>query len=41
MKVREVMCVLETHGFRLVRQKGSHCRFVGVVHGPTLYVTVA
>jgi predicted RNA binding protein YcfA (HicA-like mRNA interferase family) len=41
MKVREVMFVPKTHGFRLARQKGSHRRFVGVVDGQTQYVTVA
>ena len=36
-----MMCVLETHAFRLVRRQSSHRRFVGVVDGQTQYVTVA
>ena len=41
MKVREVIRVLEDHGFRFVRQTGSHRRFEGVVGGQTHRVTVA
>ena len=40
-KVREVMRILESHGFALDRQSGSHRRFVGRVHGRIRRVTVA
>lgn len=40
-KVREIVRILERHGFKLDRQKGSHRRFVGVVHGRTRRVTVS
>ena len=41
MKVRAVIRVVEAHGFRLVRQRGSHRRFVGVIRGYTRNVTIA
>ena len=40
MKVREVISILESQGFRLVRQRGSHRRFEGDVGGQTRMVTV-
>ena len=33
MKVRQVIRILEQHGFRLVRQRGSHRLFEGMVGG--------
>ena len=41
MKVGYVIRILEKQGFRLVRQRGSHRRFKGVVNGKTRLVTVA
>ena len=41
MKVREVIRILEHAGFRLVRQRGSHRHFRGVVNAQTRTVTVA
>lgn len=41
MKVHEVVRVLETNGFRFVRQRGSHRRFEGTVDGQIQRVTVA
>ena len=40
MKVREVIRILEQHGFHLVRQRGSHRRFVARVGGQPRLVTV-
>lgn len=40
MKVRDVIAVLEKHGFELARHRGDHRRFVGVVDGRTRMVTV-
>ena len=40
MKVREVISVLESKGFALDRQKGSHRHFEGVVGGKRRLVTV-
>ena len=40
MKVRDVIRVLEKHGFELARQRGDHRHFVGVVDGRTRMVTV-
>ena len=40
MKVRDVIRVLEEHGFELVRQRGDHRRFKGVSGGRTRMVTV-
>ncbi len=40
MKVRDVIRVLNAHGFRLVRQRGSHRHFQGVVEGRRHMVTV-
>ena len=41
MKIREVVRILEAHGFRLVRRRGSHRRYTGLVGGLTHHVTVA
>ncbi len=41
MKIREVIRILNSNGFRLVRQKGSHRRFEGLVNGQICGVTVA
>ena len=41
MKVRTAIRIIKEHGFRLIRQRGSHRRFVGVVDGQTRYVTIA
>ena len=41
MKVRDVVRILEGHGFRRKRWKGSHRQFEGVVNGQRCLVTVA
>lgn len=41
MKVRDVVRILEGHGFRRKRWKGSHRQFEGVVNGQRRLVTVA
>ena len=41
MKVRDVLRILENHGFRRKRWKGSHQQFEGVVNGQRRLVTVA
>lgn len=41
MKVRDVVRILEGHGFRRKRWKGSHRQFEGVVNGHRRLVTVA
>jgi len=41
MKFREFIRILESHGFVLERQRGSHRIFKGVVGGRTQIVTVA
>ena len=40
MKVREVIRLLEWNGFQLVRQRGSHRHFKGIVKARTRMVTV-
>lgn len=41
MKVRDAIRILEEHGFRLKRTRGSHRQFEGVVNGQRRLVTVA
>ena len=41
MKVRDVVRILEYHGFRRKRWKGSYRQFEGVVGGQRRLVTVA
>ena len=41
MKVRDVVRILEDHGFRRKRWKGSHRQFERVVSGQRRLVTVA
>jgi len=41
VKIREVIRILEHHGFRRVRQRGSHRRFHGIVDGRTRLVTIS
>ncbi|MCY4593377.1 MAG: type II toxin-antitoxin system HicA family toxin [Bryobacterales bacterium] len=41
MKVRDAIRILEEHGFRLKRTRGSHRQFEGVVSGQRRLVTVA
>ena len=41
MRVREVIRILERHGFQLVRQTGSHRRFQGTVNGQNRMITVS
>ena len=41
MRVREVIRILERHGFQRVRQTGSHRRFQGTVNGQRRMVTVS
>jgi predicted RNA binding protein YcfA (HicA-like mRNA interferase family) len=41
MKYREVIRILEAHGFELSRQKGSHRAYVRYVKGEKWIVTVA
>ena len=40
MRVREVIRILERHGFQRVRQTGSHRHFQGTVNGQIRMVTV-
>ncbi len=40
MKFRDFVSILETHGFRLDRQRGSHKQFKGTVGGHARLVTV-
>lgn len=41
MKYRDVIRVLTNHGFRPVRQKGSHRQYEGLVDGRRHMVTIA
>ena len=41
MKVRKIIGILETHGFRLERQKGSHRHFIRQANGRNWLVTVS
>ena len=41
MKVRDAIRILESRGFRLKRQTGSHRHFEGLVGGQRWLVTVA
>ena len=41
MNVRDVLRILEGHGFRLKRWKGSHRQLEGIVGGQRRLVTVA
>lgn len=36
-----VIAILREHGFELVRQKGSHATYKGVVNGQVQIVTIA
>lgn len=41
MNFRDFLRILETHGFELARQRGSHRTYRGVVNGETKIVVVA
>jgi predicted RNA binding protein YcfA (HicA-like mRNA interferase family) len=41
VKYREVIAILERHGFVLARHRGSHRRYKGVVNGKVMLVTIA
>jgi predicted RNA binding protein YcfA (HicA-like mRNA interferase family) len=41
MNFRDLIGILESHGFELARQKGSHRTYKGVVGGRTRLVVVA
>lgn len=41
MKIRDVIRILEAHGFQLDRQRGSHRQFEGMAAGKRRLVTVS
>ena len=40
MKYRDFVPILAAHGFAVVRERGSHKQYQGVVDGRTMLVTV-
>lgn len=41
MKYRDALTILRQNGFELVRQRGSHRRYRGIVRGKVMLVTIA
>ena len=40
MKYRDIVAILKAHGFEMVRERGSHKQYRGMVDGRTQLVTV-